>query len=132
MISKIVRVALVGAIAMTVAGTAAPAFAGNGDVVRQGACSGSADWKLKLSPEDGRTEVEYEVDSNVNGQNWRVTLLQERQPVLPGHTADPRSERFVRAAGRDRRPRGVGRVPRPGGERRDGSDLQRDGDDLTT
>ena len=84
MISKIVRVALVGAIAMTVASSAAPAFAGNGDVVRRGACSGSADWKLKLSPEDGRTEVEYEVDSNVNGQNWRVTLLKNGNRFFQG------------------------------------------------
>jgi hypothetical protein len=40
------------------------AFAKDGDVIRTGDCSGRADWKLKVSPENGRWEVEFEVDSN--------------------------------------------------------------------
>ena len=53
---------------------AAPAVANDADVIRRGNCSGSADWKLKASPENGRIEVEGEVDSNRNGQawNWRI------------------------------------------------------------
>ena len=38
-------------------------------------CSGSSDWKLKASPEDGRIEVEGEVDSNKVGQTWRWRIL---------------------------------------------------------
>jgi hypothetical protein len=53
---------------------AAPAFAGDDDVIRRGSCSGSTDWKLKAGPEDGRIEVEGEVDSNRNGQTWRWRL----------------------------------------------------------
>jgi hypothetical protein len=53
---------------------AAPAHAGD-DVVRRGQCSGSATWKLKASPENGRIEVEAEVDTNRNGQLWRWRLL---------------------------------------------------------
>jgi len=52
----------------------APALAGDDDVVRRGGCSGATDWKVKASPEDGRLEVEAEVDSNRTGQTWRWRL----------------------------------------------------------
>jgi hypothetical protein len=53
----------------------APATAsGGGDVRTSGSCSGAADWKLKAKPDDGRIEVEAEVDSNVAGQLWHWTL----------------------------------------------------------
>ncbi len=49
-----------------------PAAAGGGDeVIRRGNCSGSADWKLKAKTDNGRIEVEGEVDSNRNGQTWK-------------------------------------------------------------
>lgn len=51
-----------------------PAHANDADVVRRGSCSGTADWKVKASPEDGRIEVEAEVDSNRAGQTWRWRL----------------------------------------------------------
>ncbi|GAA5118369.1 hypothetical protein GCM10023339_30820 [Alloalcanivorax gelatiniphagus] len=43
-------------------------------VIRTGDCSGSADWKLKVKTDDGRLEVEGEIDSNVAGQRWAWTL----------------------------------------------------------
>ena len=52
----------------------APALAKTGDVVRRGSCSHSATWKLKASPDDGRIEVEGEVDSNAKGQTWKWKL----------------------------------------------------------
>ena len=64
-------VATLAALPLTVA---APALAGDDDVIRRGSCSGSADWKVKASPEDGRIEVEGEIDSNQNGQTWRWRL----------------------------------------------------------
>jgi hypothetical protein len=80
----LMRVALIGALVATVA-SAAPAMArGNNDVIRRGACSGSSDWKLKLSPEDGRLEVEFEVDSNVNGQTWRVRIFHDGSRIFAG------------------------------------------------
>jgi hypothetical protein len=52
----------------------APAMAshGGGDngVRTSGPCSGSAHWKLKAKPDDGRIEVEAEVDSNHSGEVW--------------------------------------------------------------
>lgn len=60
-----------GAIAVGLASSlAAPAHAGGNDVVRIGSCSGPSDWKLKAKPDNGRIEVEAEVDSNVVGQTW--------------------------------------------------------------
>jgi hypothetical protein len=56
-------------------GPAMASHGGGGDVIRHGSCSGSATWKLKASPDDGRIEVEGQVDSNVNGQNWHWRIL---------------------------------------------------------
>ena len=53
---------------------AAPAVANDDDVIRRGACGGSTEWKLKAGPEDGRIEVEAEVDSDHDGQTWRWRL----------------------------------------------------------
>jgi hypothetical protein len=67
-------------VAVTLGITAAglvPALANDDDVIRRGPCSGSSDWKLKGSPEDGRIEVEGEVDSNHNGQTWRWRILHD-------------------------------------------------------
>jgi hypothetical protein len=64
----------VGALALVTAATllpAASAEAKDGDIIKRGNCSGKADWKLKASPENGRIEVEGEVDSNKVGQRWR-------------------------------------------------------------
>ena len=75
---------IAGALALTVAGTL-PASAKGTDVVRQGSCSGRSDWKLKLSPDNGKIEVEFEVDSNVNGQTWQVQMLKDGSQILSGN-----------------------------------------------
>lgn len=83
MMKRILGVALAGALALTLAGTV-PAMAKDGDVVKTGSCSGSTDWKLKLSPQDNGIEVEYEVDSNVVGQSWRVKIFQNGGRIFAG------------------------------------------------
>jgi hypothetical protein len=57
-------------------GAAAPAaIAKGGDAtIKTGSCSGTADWKLKAKHDNGRIEVEFEVDSNRVGQTWHVRL----------------------------------------------------------
>ncbi len=50
------------------------ALANDDDVIRRGSCSGASDWKLKLSPENGRIEVEFEVDQNRIGDTWRIRM----------------------------------------------------------
>jgi hypothetical protein len=57
--------------------TIAPAHASHGggnDVRNSGSCLRSAHWKLKAKPDDGRLEVEGEVDSNHSGQVWHWVL----------------------------------------------------------
>ena len=70
MMRRTTAAAVVAAVVATL-GTAVPATAGDDDKIRRGGCSGSADWKLKVKPDDGRLEIEAEVDSNVSGQSWR-------------------------------------------------------------
>ena len=51
------------------------ASAKGGEGVRvRGVCTQSSTAKLKLSREDGRIEVEFEVDQNRNGVPWKVTV----------------------------------------------------------
>ena len=65
---------------------AAPAHAGDDDRQRTGSCSGSATWKIKAGPDDGRMEVEAEVDSNRTGQTWRWTLRHDGAVVDRGRS----------------------------------------------
>jgi hypothetical protein len=67
-----------------IGGLAGPASAKAGDVIRTGSCSGRSDWKLKLSPENGAIETEFEVDQNVVGQAWKVVLRQNGNVVFQG------------------------------------------------
>jgi hypothetical protein len=71
-----VRAALAAAsvAALVVAGAPA-AHAKDGDVERRGSCSRATDWKVKVGPEDGRLEVEGEIDSNRRGQTWRWRIV---------------------------------------------------------
>ena len=48
---------------------------GDGRVVKTGSCSDGARWKLKVKKNDGRLEVEGEVDSSRSGQTWRWRLM---------------------------------------------------------
>jgi hypothetical protein len=74
-------VALIALVAL--AGPAAVA-AKDGDVIRTGACSNRSDWKLKLSPEDGRIEVEFEIDTPRVGQTWNVTIKKNGNKIFTG------------------------------------------------
>jgi hypothetical protein len=71
------------------------ALAGDNEVIRRGSCSGASDWKLKAKPDDGRLEVEFEVDQNVNGDTWRVTLRRNGERFFRGlRTTQPPSGSF--------------------------------------
>jgi hypothetical protein len=45
---------------------------------------GQTDWKLKVKPDDGRLELEFEVDQNVNGQSWNVRVKQNGSRIFTG------------------------------------------------
>jgi hypothetical protein len=56
-----------------------------GDAVRKTrACSEASTVKLKAKPDNGRLEVEAEVDSNVNGQSWSWRLRRNGDAVAHG------------------------------------------------
>ena len=64
--------ATTGALAIS----ANPAAARGGDAVsKSGSCSAGSVWKLKVKTDNAGLDVEAEVDSNVVGQNWRWTIL---------------------------------------------------------
>jgi hypothetical protein len=73
------RAALITTIVASSLLVAAPlgTAAKDGDVIRTGSCSAATDWKLKLSPENGRIEVEFEVDQNRVGRTWNVKLKRD-------------------------------------------------------
>jgi hypothetical protein len=71
---QIIGWSAVGMTSLALLAVPAGVAAKDGDIIRTGNCSGNADWKLKLSPENGRIEVEFEVDQNINGRVWNVTL----------------------------------------------------------
>jgi hypothetical protein len=60
------------------------AVAGQNDVIREGSCGNASDWKVKVSPENGRLEVEFEVDQNVSGDRWRVRIRHDGDLVFRG------------------------------------------------
>ena len=69
------------AAAVTVVG-APTASAKDGDVLVRGTCTKASTSKLKLSAENGRIEVEFEVDQNRNGVRWTVVLQQNGRRLL--------------------------------------------------
>ena len=87
--------ALLIATALPVIGAGAAHAGDDGEVQRRGSCSGSTDWKIKAKPDDGRLEVEAEIDSNRNGQKWRWTLRRNGNVVDRGtRTTRPPSGSF--------------------------------------
>ncbi|HEX9123763.1 MAG TPA: hypothetical protein VF984_10490 [Actinomycetota bacterium] len=75
---RIVAVTITSLVAVTLLG-AVPAAASGGDarstdVIRTGSCSGSSAWKLKLSPDHGKIEADFEVHQAQANQTWRVRM----------------------------------------------------------
>ena len=81
-----VRFATIAAAAASVVAVAVPAVAaaGDDDVRSAGKCNGSSTAKIKAKPDDGRIEVEFEVDQNRNGVRWKVRLKDNGDVVFRG------------------------------------------------
>jgi hypothetical protein len=78
-------------------------------VTRTGKCSNGATWKLKAKHEDGLIETEFEVDQNINGRRWHVTIRRNGARAFRGTrvTRSPSgsfevNRRLGNAAGPDR------------------------------
>jgi hypothetical protein len=69
------------ALAVAVPATAT-AKGGNDGVTSKGTCSKSSSSKLKIKPDSGRIETEFEVDQNRSGVRWKVTLRRNGRTVV--------------------------------------------------
>ena len=70
----------------TIALTPATAVAKNDKDKRvTGQCTGKSTAKLKVKPDDGRLEAEFEVDQNRNGVQWKVTLRRNGALAVSTH-----------------------------------------------
>ena len=58
---------------------------GNGDVRSSGSCSAGSSWKAKAKPDDGRIQLEIEVDSNRVGQTWTVGITDNANAIFTGN-----------------------------------------------
>ena len=92
------------------------ASAKDGDVRVAGKCTRASVSKLKLSPENGRIEVELEVDQNRNGVRWVVSLSQNGRKVFARHPRHEGAERLLRGAPARLEHRRCGRFRREGDE----------------
>ncbi len=63
----------------------ASAIAGDdGEIEKPGNCTGSSDSEIKVKPDDGRIEVEFEVDQNQTGDKWKVKIKDNGELVFKG------------------------------------------------
>ena len=86
---------LMTAIAIGACAIPAAALGNDADVRSAGTCDGSSRAKIKVKPDDGRLEVEFEVDSNRNGQTWSVRITDNGVQVFAGNrTTQPPSGSF--------------------------------------
>jgi hypothetical protein len=108
------------AVAITALALPATAGAKGGDdaeVRKAGTCSGASTSKIKVKEDDGRLEVEFEVDQNVNGDTWKVKFKNGSNVVFKGRAktgppsgsfsierkiADTRGKDAIKAVGRNR------------------------------
>ncbi len=71
--------------------------------VTETALCGSIATTIKVSGEDSGAEVEYELDQNVNGRSWSLTLKRNGSDAPLRHAHDQDPQRLAALAGRDLR-----------------------------
>lgn len=79
------KTALIVAGGIAAAGVSVPVLAGTAfaDTERHGSCSqGKARYDFDVDKDDGRFEVDLEVDSNRRGQKWRLRLFHDGERVF--------------------------------------------------
>ena len=75
------------AIAVGAAGTAAAQGGGGGDVRATGSCSAGSVWHVKAKPDDGRIQLELEIDTHRAGQTWTVAITDNATRIFTGNRA---------------------------------------------
>ena len=88
--NKVIATLSISALMILAAPGIASAKGGPGTTAA-GVCSGSSSSKLKVKADNSKLETEFEVDSNVAGQVWKVTLNDNGTQVAKGKgtTAGP-------------------------------------------
>jgi hypothetical protein len=80
-----IGIAALAAILLALAPTALAGGTKDGDgVVKRGKCTSSSTWKLKVKSDNGRIEMEFEVDQNRVGKRWRVSVARGGSAVFSG------------------------------------------------
>lgn len=80
-----IGIAALAAVLLAIAPTAlAGGKKGGKGIVKQGNCTRSSTWKLKVKSDDGRIETEFEVDQNRVGKRWRVVLVRNGSSAFRG------------------------------------------------
>jgi hypothetical protein len=85
--SKFVRMGITGLMVGTLFAAAPAAMAqggGGARAVKQGPCSASADWKLSVKPDNGRLQVEFEVEHAKPGSTWSVRMTDNGTQFFTG------------------------------------------------
>jgi hypothetical protein len=82
--NRIIHIGVAGLLAVATLGSAPAALAKDEDVIKQGDCTKASTWKLKVGPEDGKHEVEFEVDQNKVGAKWRVVMRRDGNIFFQG------------------------------------------------
>jgi hypothetical protein len=72
------------AIALMALPGAALSSGGGPEVRNPGQCDGSSTTKIKVKKDDGRLQVEFEVDQNRNGRTWRVRIKDNGDVAFAG------------------------------------------------
>ena len=84
-ITAAAALSVVATFAVALPASASHGGVGGRDGVRSsGSCSAGSSWTLKAKPDDGRIEIEFEVDSNRNGQTWTNKVSDQGVRVLTG------------------------------------------------
>jgi hypothetical protein len=78
---SVILVAILCGVLAALPASGLTATAKDGDIRVAGTCTGPSTSKLKLSAENGRIEVEFEVDQNRNGVRWNVVLRRNAKLV---------------------------------------------------
>lgn len=80
-----IKISILGAIAAAaLVALPSAANASDDDVRRAGECTGGTTSKIKVKPDDGALEVEFEVDQNQSGVKWKVKIKDNSEVVFKG------------------------------------------------
>lgn len=83
MMTRLAAGVLGASMLLTLAGM--PAHAGDDrERIKRTGCTQASSSKLKVKTDDGRLEVEFEVDQNRSGDNWKVRLRNDGKAFFRG------------------------------------------------